>query len=238
MQFREVLIKSIQTISANTKHFRLEFSDKYSLKFEAGQFVVLNLPINSSFITRSYSIASAPSENGHFDLCISHKPGGVGTDYLFNQTKPGSIIQTSEPQGKFILDPKIDTDLFFIATGTGIAPFRSMIREIYINQIPHKRIFLIFGNRNFEDILYKDELEKLSISNPEFSFIPVLSGININKNYNGLRGRVHEVYTQFSKDLKGAVIYICGAGNMVKETRINLKNMGIDKNRIKYEMFN
>ncbi|HLG04283.1 MAG TPA: FAD-binding oxidoreductase, partial [Bacteroidia bacterium] len=71
--------------------------------FKAGQFVMLDLPIPSKVTNRSYSIASAPGGNGEFELLISLKADGLGTPYIFNEVKPGSVVKVSKPIGKFTL---------------------------------------------------------------------------------------------------------------------------------------
>jgi len=75
----------------------------------------------------------------------------------------------------FTLPTPIEKDLFFICTGTGIAPFRAMSHHILNHNIPHKEIFLIFGCRQFCDCLYQRELTELAEKIPAFHYIPTFS---------------------------------------------------------------
>jgi ferredoxin-NADP reductase len=119
--------------------------------FKPGQFVTLDLPIHEkpNRRLRSYSIASWPDGTNVFELCIVLLEDGAGTNYLFNEIKEGSEITLRGPVGVFTLPDPIEKDLFLICTGTGIAPFRSMIHQIIQNNIPHQNIHLIFGCRKF-----------------------------------------------------------------------------------------
>ena len=86
---------------------------------------------------------------------------GLGTTYLFNEISVGSELTFRGAQGVFTLPEKIEKDLFLICTGTGIAPFRSMVNYIHLHNIPFKKIHMIFGCRNKADLLYYDELTEL-----------------------------------------------------------------------------
>src|SRR5690606_23861137 len=102
----------------------------------------------------SYSIASMPDSTNVIELVIVHLDGGIGTEYLFNEIKVGSEITLRGPQGVFVLPDDVPENLFLICTGTGIAPYRSMVNYISTNNIPHGNIHLIFGTRTQADLLY------------------------------------------------------------------------------------
>ena len=130
------------------KRFFFRISEMENFNFAAGQFVQLDLPIESKIKTRSYSIASAPEGNNIIELVISLNAEGLGTPYLFNEIKVGSKLPLSQPAGKFMKPPVLtDVDICLVCTGTGIAPFRSFLRDLIHKKTPHKNIDLIFGTR-------------------------------------------------------------------------------------------
>ncbi len=133
----------------NTKRYFIKVNELESFDFKPGQFVTLDLPIHEkpNKRWRSYSIASWPDDSNVFELLIVLLEGGAGTTYLFNEIKEGSELTYRGAQGVFTLPPVIDKDMFFVCTGTGIAPFRSMASYIQLHNIPHKNIYLIFGCR-------------------------------------------------------------------------------------------
>src|SRR5690348_2250279 len=139
----------IEQEASQTRRFYIQIPAMDSFDFKPGQFVTLDLPIHEKINKRwrSYSIASWPDGTNVFELVIVLLEQGAGTTYLFNEIFEGSELSFRGPQGVFTLPDVIDTDLYFISTGTGIAPFRSMTHHILRNKIPHKNIYLIFGTR-------------------------------------------------------------------------------------------
>lgn len=238
-QFYDAEVINIIDETPNVKRFFLRINDLPNCNFIPGQFTLLDLPINSSQTTRAYSIASSPSITDNvFELVIVLKEGGLGTTYLFNEIKTGSTIKASTPIGKFIrLRPKsFDTELCFICTGTGIAPFRSMLLDIINHNIPHKEITLIFGTRTEKDILYRKEMEELQNKLPGFKYIPVLSR-ETSASWTGEKGYVHRIYQRQFADKRPVLFYICGWKVMILEAIKNLIEMGYEKKDVRYELY-
>lgn len=234
-EVKTAILTKVIDESPTTKRFFFEVPGVKTLEYKAGQFFTLDLPIESKVTLRSYSIASTPDGSNTFELCIVLKEGGLGTTYLFG-IPIGTEVKFIGPFGKFVLPEKIETDICFIGTGTGIAPLRSMIYDIYNKNIPHKNIYLIFGNRFPVDILYGKEFEELEAKHPEFKFIGCLSRVKPPE-WNGPTGYVHKYYPEFFADGRPAEFYICGWTNMVQEARDTLTNLGYDKKNIHFEKF-
>ena len=145
----------IENETETIKRFWIQLPSIDNFDFKPGQFVTLNLPIHEKQNKRwrSYSIASWPDGSNVFELVIALLQGGAGTHYLFNEITVGSELTLRGPQGVFVLPEKIEKDLFFICTGTGIAPFRAMSHHILRQAIPHQQIYLVFGCRKLADCL-------------------------------------------------------------------------------------
>src|SRR3982751_3950674 len=123
--WRKGIVTRIENETASTRRFWIKVPDIESFDFVPGQFVTLDLPIHEkpNKRWRSYSIASWPDGTNVFELLIVLLEGGAGTTYLFNEIKEGSELILRGPQGVFTLPEPIERDLYFISTGTGIAPF-------------------------------------------------------------------------------------------------------------------
>jgi len=234
-QFFDCKVIDVIDESDLVKRYFIRFPDEIPFSFKAGQFVMLDLPIKSKVTNRSYSIASAPSTDNIFELAIVINPDGIGTPYIFENIRINSVVKCTKALGKFGLPEIIDDDLCFICTGTGIAPIRSMTLEIYNRNLPHKNIFLVFGNRWTKDILYRKEMESLEKKYPEFKFIPVLS--RENSGWKGHKGYVHPLYEELFADKRPAQFYICGWPDMIKEARQRIEVMGYEKKRIRFELY-
>jgi ferredoxin-NADP reductase len=234
--FYNAEVVDIIDVTPLVKRYFFKISDFEHFNFAPGQFVMLDLPIVSKITTRSYSIASAPAGN-IIELVISLNAEGLGTPYLFNEVKIGSKLPLSQPAGKFMKPPVAnDIDLCLICTGTGIAPFRSFLKDLIHKNTPYKSINLIFGTRHEKDVLYKEEMEELSRIMPNFSFTTVLSREE-NPAYTGKRGYVHEIYKELYADKRPAHFYLCGWKVMIKEAIQHLQDMGYDKKAIKFELY-
>ncbi|MFP5043054.1 ferredoxin--NADP reductase [Parasediminibacterium sp. JCM 36343] len=234
----------IEDETPTTKRFWIQVPELEKFDFEPGQFVTLDLPIHEQKNKRwrSYSIASAPDGTNIFELVIVKLEGGAGTTYLFGEGKVGLELPLRGPAGKFTLPEIIDRDLYLVCTGTGIAPFRSMVSYIHAHQIPHKNIYLIFGCRTFADNLYYNELKQLEKEEDGFYFLPTYS--RETEAPTGCHtGYVHGVYHHHVKancteeDPAPAYFYLCGWKNMVDEAKERLQQLGYDKKAIHLELY-
>ncbi len=159
--------------------------------------------------------------------------GGIGTKYLFDEIKVGSELIFRGAQGVFVLPNPIEKDLFFICTGTGIAPFRSMLHYITEHNVPHKKIYLIFGTRTKASLLYYDEMRELTKIIEDFHYIPTLS----REEWEGRTGYVHDIYEEFAKGKQPAEFMLCGWKNMIDEAKKRIVEMGYDRKSIHQELY-
>jgi len=220
--------------SPQTKRFFLEVDEEF--EFRAGQFIVTDLPIGEKRLQRwrSYSIANISSHK-EIELCIVRLGEGAASNYFHDDIKLGDTVKFKGPEGTFCLPDTIDHDLVFVCTGTGLAPFRSMLLDIMDRNIKHHNIHLIFGTRTQNDILYKEELEKLARDNPKFHYHIALS----RETYNGYQGYVHDIYMS-DNFLVGEKVhyYICGWSRMIDDAVANLIiKKGIDRKQVHYELY-
>jgi len=244
----------IENETAATRRFWIQVPELESFDFAPGQFVTLDLPIHEkpNKRWRSYSIASWPDGTNVLELVIVLLEGGLGTTYLFNEVREGSELTLRGPQGVFTLPEVIQKDLFFVCTGTGIAPFRSMAHHILNHNIPHRDIYLIFGCRKFSDCLYRAELEELSDKIDSFHYIPTFSREEAVAAEAGMErairtGYVHSVYEDICRGNLGAAsdgtapypasFYLCGWKNMIDEAKQRIQALGFDRKSIHQELY-
>ncbi len=234
-EWQQATVIKIEDETFNTKRFFLQTKNEAPFDFNPGQFVTLDLPIHEQKNKRwrSYSIASAPNGTNIFELIIVLVEDGLGTPYLFNEINVGSELTFRGAAGVFVLHEPIEHDLFLICTGTGIAPFRSMIHFIKNKSVMHKNIYLLFGTRTQQDVLYNKEMLALEKEVDGFYFIPVLS----RENWEGKKGYVHDVYKELAYNKPDANFMLCGWKNMIDDARKNLAELGYDKKQIHFELY-
>ncbi len=231
-------IIKIEDAGTGTKRFWVETEGENPFDFKAGQFVVMDLPISDKRLKRwrSYSIANPPDGGRVLEFCISRYEPGAGTRFFFEEAGVGTAIRFKGPEGGFYLREPIEKDLVFICTGTGIAPFRSMIQDLRNRQTPHKNLHLIFGTRTETGILYGQEMEALAGELPGFRYDVALSR---QPEWPGFRGYVHQIYeAAYATARPDILFYICGWSAMVDDAVAKLiVEMGYDRSQVIYELY-
>jgi ferredoxin-NADP reductase len=218
-------------IAPEVRHFVFEVPEVQQLHFKPGQFVSFNEMVKGKKITRPYSIVSLPDGN-RFELCLNLVQDGVFTPHLFAM-KPGESIEMSAPLGFFVIrDPAKET--VFIATGTGIAPFRAMTPD-YLSHPYASRLTLLFGVRHEQTIYYRDDFAGLAGQYPNFRFWPTLS--RPEPSWTGRTGHVQTHLLEAIGERRDLDVYICGLKAMVDDVRAILKGLGFDRKQIIYEKY-
>ena len=230
-RYRAQLVE-VRTLTDTTKHFTWEVSGPRPFTFTAGQFISLHLEHNGGDDVRAYSLASAPTPDNRFDLCLNRVPGGHFSNYLCDLA-PGAQIEFEGPFGFFVPREPL-RDSVFIATGSGIAPIRGMLQEISRRGID-RQLWLVFGVRYPETILYREEFEALDAQHPNFHFWPTLS--RASAAWLGRRGYVQEHVEALVAERPQLDAYICGLKAMVDDMRSRLKARGLDRKQIRYEKY-
>lgn len=235
----------IEDETYNTRRFFIKVNELESFDFKPGQFVTFDLPIHEHINKRwrSYSIASWPDGSNVFELLIVLLEEGAGTNYLFNEVKVGSELSFRGAQGGFTLPENIDRDLIFICTGTGIAPFRSMLNYIQLHNVLHKKLYLVFGCRTQKDLLYFDEMKTLEKKLENFIYLPTLS----REQWEGHIGYVHNLYLEIirknnernevAENKHPTSFYLCGWKAMIDDARKNITEMGYDRKSVHLELY-
>ncbi len=217
-------------IAPNTMHFEFE-AVGWNAEFVPGQFLSLTRIIGPDEITRAYSIASPPG-GGRFALCANLVPDGHFSPFLFG-LEPGGEIDFKGPYGAFNLRRPV-ADSIFVATGTGVAPFRSMLHA-ELRKHPDRRFTLIFGVRHEHGLLYHDEWVAMAREFPHFEYVPTIT--RPTHTWTGTAGRVHPLALAALGERRDIDIYICGLREMVDELRMKLKEIGVDRRRMIYEKY-
>jgi ring-1,2-phenylacetyl-CoA epoxidase subunit PaaE len=145
---------------AITIHF--EHPDKKLIVSKPGQFLTLLVPVQGQVERRSYSLCSAPYEAPRLAVTVKRVPGGVVSNYLVDQCAVGMELEVFEPMGTFhvVTDPGQTRNMVLIGAGSGITPLMSMAKAV-LHDEPQSRVTLIYGNRNEDTIIFRDQLNQM-----------------------------------------------------------------------------
>jgi len=238
LQWKKGIISRIQSLTDDTWSFEMDIEASAGLDYVPGQFITMDLPIGEKRLDRwrSYSIAGNPYGLSRLVFCIGRVPGGRASRYLFETLTEGTEITFKGPEGGFTLPSDLDREIVMICTGTGVAPFRSMIMHIILSQIPFRHIHLIFGTRFEKNILFREEFETYARQNKAFSYSIALSREQVPGAHFGY---VHDIYTkQYKNPEKDRLFMICGWKGMIDDAVRHLgTEMGYHSSQIKYELY-
>lgn len=218
-------------IGDDVRHFVFEAPEKEVLDFIPGQFMSLSTVVDEKRITRAYSIASPPQGN-LFEICLNRVEDGKLSPRLFDM-QVGDQIDFQGPLGYFVLRHPAN-DSIFVATGTGITPFRSILKA-HLPAHPRHQFTLVFGVRYERNIMYRDEFEKMTATHPSFRFWPTLS--RPSPEWEGRTGHVQAHVLEAIGERRDVDVYICGLKLMVDDVRAKLKELGFDRKRIIFEKY-
>jgi len=228
-------VESIETVARDTKKFRFAVLQSTPLvpceeafTYQPGHFLSLKF---TDTAWRAYSIASHPDET-LIEFVVKYVENGTASK-KFWETKVGDEFEFKGPFGDLRLSTNTDTHLVFCATGTGIAPFRSMILEEVKHPSPRK-MTLLYGGKTANDLSYLDEIKTWA---PNLNVKLGLSREESTKTE--LPWEACRI-TKFLEEgtWENTEFYICGSGSMVKSVNELLETKEIPKDKIFMERFN
>lgn len=231
MQLR---VEQIIDESPTAKTLRCSRQDGSLPPFRAGQYISVAATVEGVRTGRPYSVSSRPGSD-RLDLTVGEVSGGFLSSYLLQDVRVGDALVTSGPAGAFYHEPLIDgKQLVFLAGGTGITPFMSIIRQAAADDWPLD-ITLVFGCRNPDEVLFDEELRGYQEATPRFRRVVVLS--EPPDGHEGPSGFLDTgILRDAVPDVEGRVFYLCGPRVMVDYCRPRLAELGVPEHKVRAEL--
>ena len=223
MQKFSAQVSRIRSLTHDVREIELRLLEPSAIHFSPGQFVSFEIAREGHLsVTRAYSIASPASRKQSIDLLLNRVPGGPGSEYLFS-LREGGATTFKGPVGSFTLRTGT-RDLLFVATGTGIAPLRSMLWSL-AEAGSSRAITLFWGLRSERDLYYQDELEQLRLRLPHSSLTTTLS--RPAGQWRGAGGRVSQLVEARVANVTTLDVFLCGNAAMIRDVRGILRAKGL-----------
>lgn len=239
----DATVESITDLTYDIKQIKLKLLSPDSIDFKAGQYVQLIIPPYGQIpekTQRAYSMSNTPSDNQHVELLIRLVPGGLLTTYVHKFMQVNEKVVFTGPFGDFFLrDTK--AEMICVAGGSGMAPIKSIIYDMYEKKNFDRSIWFFFGAKSARDLFYLDELKELEKLMPSFHFIPALSNPDPADNWKGETGLITNILDKYLKTaIKSSSpkeAYLCGSPGMIDATVKVLNVNGIASEKIYYDKF-
>ena len=231
----EYRVTAITEASPSAKTFRLTPVNGYIPPFRPGQFINVDMEINGIRTSRAYTLSSPVTERGYYEITVRRAPNAFGSAHILDDVKVGDTVTSSGPSGTFYRLPCVHGKrLVFIAGGSGITPFLSML-QTDADKLDHSfDIDLIYGSASEDDIIAKAQLDKLEaegyvrvhhvISNP---------GENCAYRTGFVTG---ELIQEIVGDISACTFYMCGPNVMYRFVRSELEKLGVPRRAIRQEV--
>jgi ferredoxin-NADP reductase len=223
-------------------YFTVRFDDE-PVPFEPGQYLTIGVMADGKLWQRPYSVASAPATTANgYEFYVRLVPIIRFTTLLW-RLEVGHPVRMTGPKGRFLLEPDDARTHLFVSTGTGIAPFVSMIRETMAQHKPRKTVVL-HGVSYADELGYRDILEGWERDGTyPVRYVPTISrpGDARNAGWTGRTGRVEGVIGDVCRDLglrpERTVVYICGNPDMILNVERVLMGRGFPEFHVKKELY-
>jgi ring-1,2-phenylacetyl-CoA epoxidase subunit PaaE len=209
--------------------------------FIAGQYLTIKKEINGEEIRRSYSLCSSP-QSSEIRVAVKKVENGLFSTFANESLKPGMELEVMTPTGNFAFNPKSSSNNNYVlfAAGSGITPVISIVKSI-LNSEPNSDITLFYGNKGFNSIIFREELEALKNNNmSNFRIVHVLSRESLGNDIQ--KGRIDEekateLFNVFIGKQTIDGVYICGPEAMIHGVKDSMTNVGIDDSKVHFELF-
>lgn len=230
-------LESSHMLTPNVKQFVMVNTEQPNFEYLPGQFITVNFEHQGKILRRSYSIANPPNDPNRIEFAASYVESGPGTEFLFN-LKAGDPIQVTGPFGRLILKEEPPKRYIFVATSTGVTPYRSMIPSLKqrLEHDSNVSVVILEGVQKHEDLLYEQEFLTWAKMSPQVTFKAFLS----REQYSGdhiYQGYVQQGFSDLNLNPAEDCIYLCGNPAMIDDAFALLKDQGFSSQQIIREKY-
>ena len=231
-----LIVSEVTRETAEAKTFRLISGNGYLPPFEAGQYINLFVEIDGVRTSRPYSICSSPRQRAYYDITVARIATGFVSDFFLDKVKPGDRFEANGPAGNFHYNSVFHgKKQVFLAGGSGITPFASMISEA-LNSGMDRQMHLIYGSRTPDGALFNKEFEDFAAKHDNFTYTLVVS--EPDDSFDGRTGFIDAECISDVADISSKhMFYICGPEVMYDFCCAELEKLNVPAMRIRREMF-
>ncbi|MEQ1577651.1 MAG: FAD-binding oxidoreductase [Hyphomicrobium sp.] len=221
----------------DVKSFLLRTQKPHLFRYRPGQFITLELEIDGATINRCYTMSSAPTRPDTLSITVKRQPGGIISNWLHDNLKPGVEIKALGPAGEFTCAQHPSEKYLFLSGGSGVTPLMSMARTHY-DLGEDKDIVFVHSARSPRDIIFRRELAAIEQGMPHFHAVFICERPSEGDPWDGHTGYLTlPVLRQIARDFMHREVFCCGPEAYMTAVRTLLKDAGFDMARYHEESF-
>jgi ferredoxin-NADP reductase/Fe-S-cluster-containing hydrogenase component 2 len=228
----------VEEVTHNVKTFRFRPPTGGAIPFDylPGQFLTLHVAPQGIPTRRSYTIASTPTWRDRIEITVKREPHGLVSRWLHDDLKVGDEVEIEAPSGTFIFSGEQAESIILIGAGVGITPMMSVARYLTETRWPGK-VALILGFRAPRDYIFRDEIEKLKVRNPNLTVTVTMSDPR-DETWAGSCGRIDAaLLTSALRDNANCRAHVCGPPSMMDAVKGTLLGLGVHESQVRTEAF-
>lgn len=224
-----------ETHDVRTFEFRTE--DGLPVRFEPGQFMTVATSVNGKPVERCYTISSPPTRPYLVSITVKRVPGGVMSNWLHDNMRPGIQLSAYGPSGTFTSTASTALKSLYLSAGSGITPLMSMTRAS-VDLGLDRDIAFVHSARTPADIVFREELQRLASLSPRLKLFFVCEGVGDEPDWMGPTGRLTlQQLAAWLPDYAGREVFTCGPAGYMKAVQNLLREGGHDPAHYHQESF-
>lgn len=226
-------VVSMKPLAHDVMEIRIKLPQNQRFHYLPGQYIDLLMRDGRR---RSFSVANPPGEEGVLQLHVRRVPDGYFTNYIFEGMRERDLLRFQGPLGTFFLREDSDCPLIFVAGGTGFAPLKAILEDMFENGI-RRSVHFFWGARAVRDLYMRELVGSWEARHEHFRFTPVLSEAGEADQWSGETGWVHEAVARHYPDLSGYQVYASGPPPMIEAIRTAFPEHGLPADQLFFDSF-
>lgn len=228
--FMPARIERIEQATPLIKVFTL-VADPGRFHVRAGQWLDLAIPRTGEPCIGGYSVVSAPSADGRFQLAIKYADHHPATHHLHTVIQEGDEVLITAGQGRFFFEPGMGREVVLLGAGIGVTPLMSILRLVH-REMPDVHAHLVYSVASRREVLFADELARMAQA-PNIEV--TLTVTRDAEDWLGHTGRISHSLLESLKLSREALYYYCGSPEFIEDMTKLLTAWGIPEDQLKYE---
>jgi ferredoxin-NADP reductase len=232
-----LVCRQVRMVTHDVRTFLFQPETAGHLPYRPGQFMTFDFTVDGRPVNRCYTLSSSPTRPHLLSITVKRTPGGVVSNWLHDNLRPGDKVRARGPYGLFTMEDHPAEKYLLLSGGSGATPFMSMARALH-DTASHVDVVYLHSARTPHDVLFRDELRTIAQDLPGFTAAHVCEDDAASEPWHGYRGRLSaSLLWSAVPDIQERAVLSCGPEGYLTAVRELLVELGCDPARCYEEVF-